>query len=152
MKLKLLLSLGLAISLVTSAVGGEVRGIRNNNPGNIRKSNIQWKGAIGDDGVFVKFASPEYGIRAMARILRVYNNKYKINTVRGIISRWAPTSENRTDDYVAFVSKKIGKKPDEPIDINNKQELAKLITAIIQKEVGRVPYNHVTILRGIEKQ
>ena len=151
MKLKSLLPLGLAATLATSAIGGEPRGIRNNNPGNIRKSSIQWNGATGDDGAFVKFASPEDGIRAMARVLKVYKNKYNLNTIRGIISRWAPPSENKTEEYISFVSKKLGKKPDEVINIDDNKELAKLVTAIIQKEVGKVPYDDATILRGISK-
>ena len=54
------------------------RGIRNNNPGNIRWSNDQWKGLIpkdqASDKAFCVFRSPEYGIRAMARILRKYTS------------------------------------------------------------------------------
>jgi hypothetical protein len=170
MKLKSLLPLALAGSLafggsqamgkdtpqtnkptVTSKSQSVSRGIRNNNPGNIRKSTIKWKGAIGDDGSFIKFALPEDGIRAMARILKVYTSKYKINTVAGAITRWAPPKENRTDAYIAFVAKKMGKKSNEVIDFTDSKELAKMVSAIIEFENGTNPYDSETINRGIAK-
>lgn len=80
------------------------RGIRNNNPGNIRHKDA-WDGMAdiqGDDS-FVTFISPVWGIRAMIKVLLTYSRKYKLDTVRGIISRWAPPSENDTDEYIQFV-------------------------------------------------
>ncbi len=151
MKLKSLLPIGLAGALSLGALAGEPRGIKNNNPGNIRKSSIKWNGAVGDDGVFVKFATPEDGIRAMGRILRVYEKKYGFNTIRSIVTRWAPPSENDTESYIAFVSKKMGKKSNEPLNIGSDAELAKLVTAIIEREVGIVPYDNETIVKGIKK-
>lgn len=152
-KLSTLAALGLSGALLSgpSTSGADARGIRNNNPGNIKKSSIEWKGATGNDGTFVTFASPEDGIRALARILSVYNSKYNLSTVRQIINRWAPPSENKTDKYVEFVAGKLGKKPNDQIDFKNKNELANLISAIIQYENGRVPYDKTTIINGINK-
>lgn len=126
-------------------------GIDNNNPGNIRTNSIRWNGSIPSQGPFVHFSTPEDGIRAMARILRVYSTKYKLTTIRGIVTRWAPPIENDTQAYIRFVSKKLDKKPDEKLNIGSDVELAKLITAIIHQENGRVPYDEETILRGIRK-
>jgi len=153
MKLKSLLPIGLAGALAFGAAAGEPRGFRNNNPGNIRSNTIKWKGAVGNDGQFVKFATPEDGFRAMARILRTYNAKYKADTVSEIINRWSPPSENPTTNYIDFVAKKLGKKPDDKIDIGNNQELAKLIRAMIEFENGKskFPYDDATVLRGVEK-
>lgn len=153
MKLKSLLpSIGLAGALAFAPdVSGASRGIRNNNPGNIVKSSIQWKGAVGNDGSFVKFASPEDGIRAMAKIIRVYESKYNLTTIRQIISRWAPPTENQTEKYIDFVSKKMNKKPDEKLNLQLNSELATLLSAIIQFENGSVPYSKETIIKGIEK-
>lgn len=153
MKLKSLLPIGLAGALAFGAAAGEPRGIRNNNPGNIKKNSIQWKGAVGTDGVFVKFATPEDGFRAMARILRTYNAKYKADTVAEIVNKWAPPTENPTTNYVDFVSKKMGKKPTDKLNIGNNQELAKLIKAMIEFENGKLkfPYDDATVLRGVEK-
>ena len=87
------------------------RGIRNNNPGNIRHG-IDWDGLDKDqskDEEFSQFSTPEYGIRAMFKILKTYNDKYNLNTIEGIINRWAPPIENDTEAYINFVSSKVGK-------------------------------------------
>src|SRR5574337_876096 len=80
------------------------RGIRNNNPGNIRKSSEPWRGLAAakdqKDPAFFTFETPEWGIRAMAVILRTYQTKYGLRTIRAIIGRWAPSAENDTDAYV----------------------------------------------------
>lgn len=69
------------------------RGIRNNNPGNIRRGE-DWKGLVRDgqdtDEAFCRFVAPEYGIRAMVLILRRYRQKHNLNTISEIIRRWAP--------------------------------------------------------------
>ena len=70
-------------------------GIRNTKPGNIRHSNIHWQGQSSQqtDPAFVQFISPEYGIRALSRLLDTYSTKYNLNTVKGIIVRYAPSSD-----------------------------------------------------------
>jgi hypothetical protein len=144
------LGLGAAMLVSPGNFAGQSRGLRNNNPGNIKKSTIQWKGAVGDDGTFVKFATPEDGIRALARIIMVYNEKYNLYTIEQIISRWAPPSENNTKKYIDFVSNKMGKRPKDKIDFKNHGDFAKLIMAIIQFENGKLPYSKDTIVQGIE--
>ena len=94
------------------------RGIRNNNPGNIRHG-IDWDGLDEDqskDEEFSQFSTPEYGIRAMFKILKTYDNKYNLNTIEGIINRWAPPIENDTESYIDFVSSKVGKDRSEVLD------------------------------------
>jgi hypothetical protein len=89
------------------------RGLRNNNPGNIRLSTDKWQGQVpGEDDAFVTFATMAYGIRALVVLLRSYRSKYGLDTVRKIISRWAPPSENDTEAYVAAVCKPGGLDPD----------------------------------------
>lgn len=80
------------------------RGIRNNNPLNIRKGS-SWQGLrdFPTDKSFCEFTSMEYGFRAAFKIMRTYYSKYHLKTLRGIISRWAPPSENDTKRYIAFV-------------------------------------------------
>lgn len=128
------------------------RGIRNNNPGNIRWS-CTWQGLKVDgkeqDKDFCVFIKPEYGIRAMAKILLNYKNLYKINTVAGIIHRWAPPSENNTVAYINHISKELKTEPDETIDVSNKNVMLKLIKAIITHENGEQPYSDETIMKGI---
>jgi hypothetical protein len=118
---------------------GTARGMRNNNPGNIESNRFtqQYGGYIGSDGRFAIFQSPEDGIRAMDRLLGVYNKKYGLNTVSGIVNRWAPPNENQTSRYVDFVSKETGFAPDQKIDFNSKEQRAKLIKAMIYQENGK---------------
>ena len=137
------------------------RGIRNNNPGNIRWSNDQWKGLIpkdqANDKSFCVFRTPEYGIRAMARILRRYTQypgipnvgKPNIDTVREIISRWAPPNENNTEAYIQSVAKSVGVAANSPIDVFDNAIMLKLLKAIIAHENGRQPYTDAQILAGI---
>lgn len=84
------------------------RGIRNNNPGNIRKG-IKWLGRVepGKDASFVEFQSMPYGIRALYVDL-INKHKGGLRTVRDIIYRYAPPSENLTDAYVASVAQSLG--------------------------------------------
>jgi hypothetical protein len=96
------------------------RGIRNNNPLNIRRSKDQWKGLAEaqTDRAFVQFKSLEWGWRAAFYLLtRTYYHKYRLYTIRTIIRKWAPSNENDTNAYIANVSKLTGIDPDEPIGI-----------------------------------
>ena len=81
----------------------ETRGIRNCNPLNIRIGN-NWKGErpTNSDGVFEQFTDMRYGLRAAFILIRRYITKYKLCTIRAIISRWAPETENLTMAYINF--------------------------------------------------
>lgn len=78
------------------------RGLRNNNPGNIRKDGTHWKGEVepSRDAAFKQFESMAWGYRAMFKCLNTYSRKYGLDTIRKMISRWAPPSENDTDAYI----------------------------------------------------
>ena len=98
------------------------RGIRNNNPLNIRRTGKdQWKGLskTQNDRSFCQFETLEWGWRAAFYLLtRTYYHKYRLYTIRGIISRWAPPQDNNdTSAYIANVSRLTGIDPDEPIGI-----------------------------------
>ena len=128
------------------------RGLRNNNPGNIRESpfdKTQWIGerATDDDKAFEEFETPEYGIRALAVILKNYRLKHGLTSIRGIITRWAPPSENNTTAYINVVAAAVGKHPDVALDFSH--DLQPLITAIIRHENGKQPYSAETIAKGI---
>ena len=101
------------------------RGIRNNNPLNIRRTaKDQWQGlrAQQTDASFCQFESLEYGWRAAFYLLtRTYYHKYRLYTIRMIINRWAPPNENLTSTYIANVSRLTGILPDEPIGIPSDQ-------------------------------
>lgn len=127
------------------------RGIRNNNPGNIRKGQ-KWQGLADNqtDNDFLVFSRPEYGIRALCRTLRTYQRKYGLRDVHSIINRFAPPIENDTQSYVHSVCLKLDVKPDTPIDLAEKGIMLNLLKAIIRHENGEQPYTDKQILYGIE--
>lgn len=93
---------------------------RNNNPLNIRDNGINWNGADGASGGFVSFESPEFGFRAASRILRTYRDRHGIDTLSGILFRWAPPEDdNHTQNYIQFVSEKTGIAPGETVTEND---------------------------------
>jgi hypothetical protein len=124
------------------------RGIRNNNPLNIRKNAINWQGAIGDDGAFIQFDNTINGIRAAARLLKTYRDKYGLNSVAGIVSRWAPPSENDTQSYINSVAQKTGVFEHQ---ILNDEDYPNLIRAMIYHENGQQPYEVAAINEGFKQ-
>lgn len=93
------------------------RGIRNNNPLNIRHNpRNRWLGLSLNqtDPEFCQFDSMTYGVRAAMKLLRQYAIKQHRYTISDYITRWAPPSENNTRNYIDFVSKQI----DYPANIN----------------------------------
>lgn len=120
------------------------RGARNNNPGNIEAGGSNWEGAVGDDGRFLQFAEMRWGIRAMSRILQTYKNKYGIDTVRGVITKWAPPHENDTEKYIRNVEEWSKIPSDTKIDLADHSTLRRLIAAIIRQETSaKVSYRDV---------
>ncbi|HGN2971701.1 TPA: structural protein [Proteus mirabilis] len=118
------------------------RGERNNNPGNIRHGS-KWQGlsAQQTDPIFCQFVSPEYGIRAIYKLLQTYQNKYELNTVESIIDRYAPPNENNTTGYINRAAKDIGVSVNEPINVSSKPVAIALATAIVGVELGYQPYS-----------
>lgn len=95
------------------------RGIRNNNPANIRRG-CAWKGLAEKqtDREFCQFVTMTWGVRALLVTLRTYVRKYNLHTVREIITRWAPPSDgNNTEKYIEFVEKAV-REIDTPITLS----------------------------------
>jgi len=128
------------------------RGIRNRNPGNIRKSRDRWKGLapLQSDPAFFVFETPLWGIRAMAVILRSYQRRHGLKSPAQIIGRWAPAGENDAAGYVAAVSKAMNVRARAQIDLNDAASLRALITAIIRHENGHQPYDLETIDMAVD--
>lgn len=121
----------------------EPRGIRNNNPLNIRKGS-NWKGERPNqkDRAFEEFQTMQYGIRAGFIILRKYITGYngltsKFNTIEKIVRRWAPPTENATQRYIDFVAKDMGISPHQTIAFGNRSLMCKLVYAMIFVECGQ---------------
>lgn len=119
-------------------------GILQNNPGNLRK----WGNHLTMNG-FAVFKTPGEGITAMAENLRGYQNKYGLDTLNGIISRYAPSSENDTAAYIADVSRHTGFKPDQRLNLNDRRTLAPLVSAMIRHENGKNPYTNAQIDQSV---
>lgn len=126
------------------------RGIRNNNPLNIRIGNT-WLGERQNptDPAFEEFVSIEYGYRAAFLILRRYIRRYKRQTIAAIISTWAPPSENATQRYIDFVANKMGIAPDVPILFEDKEAMTQLVAAMQIMECG-VPADMDKVSRGYD--
>ena len=129
----------------------QARGLRNNNPGNIRHSSDRWQGAsaVQRDAAFVTFDDPVWGIRALARVLLSYQDRHGLTTVRGIISRWAPPSENDTESYINMVTARMSVGPDDELNLHSHADLDPLVRAIIWHENGSQPYEQDVIDRAL---
>lgn len=109
------------------------RGIINNNPFNIKfVASIPWRGQIGTDGTFAVFDTPLNGIRAGMVNIHTQVNRNGFSTIRKLIGRLSPEFENPTENFVAFVSNRLGISPEQ--QINWQREIIPLSKAIIQFE------------------
>jgi hypothetical protein len=119
------------------AQGMKPRGVRNNNPGNIRLG-AKWLGLSKKqtDREFCQFDSPVYGLRALMKLISNYQKKYHLDTVREIISRWAPPNENDTNSYIKAVAASVGVNPDSPLDLNDARTMTSIAKAICRHENG----------------
>lgn len=130
------------------------RGVRNNNPGNIERNSTKWQGMADDqsgDVRFIVFKTPEWGIRALARVLLTYQNAHSLKTLRKIINRWAPPVENDTAAYVAAVARSVGVSADEVIDVDQMEVMLPLVKAVIAHENAGYAYPDVVVLEGIRR-
>lgn len=114
------------------------RGIRNNNPLNIRIGNT-WLGEVKEptDPAFEQFISMPYGVRAGFIILRRYIRRYHLNTVPKVISTWAPSSENNTTRYIDTVCSLSKIAPDEVLDYADADQMLRLVDAMVFVECGQ---------------
>ena len=115
------------------------RGLRNNNPGNIRINNDLFQGEIrpSKDKSFKQFDSMAHGYRAIFKILRSYCKNYHLNTIRKMITRWAPPKENHTEKYIKVVSDYAGIPADDPINVNNREQMIRIVAGMSRMENGR---------------
>lgn len=120
------------------------RGIRNNNPLNIRIGN-EWKGEVDfpTDKEFEQFTSMLWGLRAGFILLRRYICRYHLDTISEIISRWAPSSENNTRAYINTVCERVGCSAHEKISFEDKDKMVRLVDAMVLVECGTTLSNQV---------
>lgn len=114
------------------------RGLRLCNPGNIRINGDLFQGEVrpSKDKSFKQFETMAYGYRAMFVILRNYIRNYKLDTIRKMISRWAPPKENHTEAYVKAVSDYAGIPADDPINVNDREQMIRIVAGMSRVENG----------------
>lgn len=119
------------------------RGIRNNNPLNIRKGN-NWKGEVPNqtDGAFEQFVSMQMGVRAGFKILKNYMTGYggrvkALTNVHDIIHRWAPPSENNCKAYIDAVCRVSGLHEFERLQFSDRNKMLALVDGMIRVECGQ---------------
>lgn len=119
------------------------RGIRLNNPLCIRHGS-KWQGLaeVQTDKVFCRFVSMTYGARAALKLMRNHISGFNgrrspCNTLRKLIYRWAPPTENKTSAYLSFVCKKTGYKPSLILHVNDRKELIDIAVAMALMECGQ---------------
>ena len=127
-----------------------MRGLKNNNPLNIRQSADRWEGARKEqtDKAFVQFENMAYGYRAAWKTLQSYYNRFcqqgQAFTVRNIICRWAPPNENDTEAYIRTVLTISGISAKEnllpPEEVKSYHRLSRLLTAMTVMENGIRPH------------
>lgn len=113
------------------------RGIRNRNPLNIRIGNV-WLGEVKnpDDPQFEQFVSMDYGLRAGFVLLRRYIRHYHHDTIRKIITAWAPPVENTTSLYIQTVGQMAGIDVDAQLDYYDMGVMCKIVDAMCFVENG----------------
>lgn len=114
------------------------RGLRNNNPGNIRRNSDVFQGEVNPsrDQQFKQFKSMVHGYRAVFKILSNYHRVYKLNTIRKMIDRWAPENENNTAAYVSLVASYSGIGPDDLLSFDREQ-MIRIVAGMSKVENGR---------------
>ena len=116
------------------------RGLRNNNPGNLRLSKDKWKGLREkqEDKSFFQFVSIEWGYRALIITLQNYRRKHGCQSIRDFIKRYAPDVENNTEAYINAVCSKMGKKDDWCPNVDDKVTMVMFASAISYVENGEL--------------
>ncbi|WP_238129935.1 structural protein [Vibrio cincinnatiensis] len=128
------------------------RGVRANNPLNIEISSANnWRGKVTPsiDKRFETFSDSKYGFRAGAVLLRNYQTRNGLYELSGIINRFAPPNENKTDNYAKFVGDQVGVGVNESIDLQDGETLARVLHAMSIMEVGRGYYTLDDARKGV---
>lgn len=115
------------------------RGLRNNNPGNIRLSSTRYQGEVdSSDTAFKQFKTMAHGYRAMFVLLYTYQKKYHLHTIAEMITRYAPAVENHTQAYIEAVSEWSGVSATSHITATNGDIMVPVVAAMSRVENGAV--------------
>ena len=125
------------------------RGLRNCNPGTIRLGKVRYKGEKhpSSDSAFRQFEAMEWGYRAMFVLLHTYAQRHGLKTLRQMINRYAPPSENHTEHYIRRVANATHLTPDEPICTTDGATMTAVVAAMSEVENG-ISANMGDVWRG----
>lgn len=125
------------------------RGLKNNNPLNMRHDKDIWKGEVkpGTDPAFKQFRTMAWGYRAAFRLLYNYQRFHGCRTLADFIRRWAPPSENDTDAYIRIVARRSGLHGDSLVDTLDAQTMQRIVAAMSQVENG-TPADDTQVTEG----
>lgn len=128
-------------------VPGYPVGLRNNNPGNLRplSNGVKWQGEIEKDYAnnLSRFQNIFYGIRAMGTDITGDIAKHDLNTIRKLITAYAPPIENDTESYIQYVSNFTGIDSDQLIPLNS-NVIGSIMKAQMNIELGEQFANLIT--------
>ena len=115
------------------------RGIRNNNPGNLRRSRDNWQGLRREqtDPQFFQFKTMAFGYRALIKTLQTYRRKHGLQSIAELISRWAPNNENHTQAYIRAVCQDLQVPATYEPDVDDRDTMCDLAAAISRVENGQ---------------
>lgn len=125
------------------------RGIRNNNPLNLRfipDPARAWNGQSGNDGGYGIYSSPAFGVRAGSKQLQKDFAGGDVS-LSDLIYSWAPPTENNTEAYLADVAQRTGLDPQAPLDLQG--NLPAIVNAMIWHENGANPYLYSDIQQWV---
>ena len=122
-----------------------------NNPFDLRDSGIPWRGYLGAKEGFCQFDTIANGLRAGFRDLYTAFLKDGLNTIRKLVSKYAPPSENDTGAYMAGVVKDTGWGEDQIIDLNNPQNLFEIGIAFLRQEQGMCIYSDIQLETAVNE-
>lgn len=108
-------------------------------PGNIRINDDLFQGEVrpSRDKSFKQFETMAYGYRAIFKILRNYLCIYKLDTIRKMVGRWAPPGDNNhTEAYIKAVSDYAGIPADDPINVNDREQMIRIVAGMSKVENG----------------
>lgn len=143
---------------MTDHASAPPRSVRNFNPGNLERSATSWLGLAhikemsADQRAeerFCVFSEPKWGFRALALVLRAYESSHGLNTVRGILSRYAPKSENDTASYIKHVCNALACGADKALDLSDEKTLTALCKAIAVHEGGGWHFSDADLAQGV---
>lgn len=125
------------------------RGLRNNNPGNLRYAGkLVWYGEIEPDSDgYCRFPTPALGLRALFITFRTYQEVHRLKSPRLMILRFAPPTENNVEAYVQDVCERGPFHPDWPVDLE--REGLEWLRAVVHHELGADPYTLIDYTNAI---